>query len=353
MEKTVLGDDSKQVSDDLEIIKIDHRRVQAGKAGELPEFRMFGNRLGEDAWIKPFLDRDFTYISVRGMSGEEGNGSIVLRINGDHGQESYNSRRRAVKLTVFVPKSCVRVGVQGGLNGFKVRGVFGTLAVRGRSEDRDYEAVNEVSNLKGSFEAEDLPIHRIESVAGDVTITRTVFDENISTIHDQNGVSSPVPKPRPLSVADVGGNIRGRFSRGDVTLERINGRVDVENEFGRTVWVVSTPPAKRDHRIVSQAGTIEFRLSPKVLGDLDMNLATECGALSLDPESSSLFESFHITLTDGDRRCSFHGFARRNDGRRDSFALLERVPAALHGRKRDPGIDLISRGGLVRIVARP
>jgi len=66
--------------------------------------------------------------------------------------------RRQAKLVLYVPK-CGRIGVRGGLAGFKMEGVNAPVSVVGEG-DRDYEASYEVSKLTGSLSADSIEIHR-------------------------------------------------------------------------------------------------------------------------------------------------------------------------------------------------
>ena len=80
--------------------------------------------------------------------------------------------------------------------------------------------------------------------------------------------------PKPSRYKSIRGSLVVNFCRADLTLEDIGGRVDVENEFGRTVWHAVRPIAITDHRIVSQSGAIEVGISPSALGQLDVALFT-------------------------------------------------------------------------------
>ena len=61
-----------------------------------------------------------------------------------------------------------------------------------------------------------------------------------------------------------------------------------------------------------------------------------------------------FTSGEGDTaRRSWHGFVANPGGKRGGiggFELFERVAAALHGRTRTPGIDIISRAGTITLI---
>ena len=102
--------------------------------------------------------------------------------------------------------------------------------------DRDYRARFEVADLGGPLTASGIPIHRIDGVAGDVSILATAYAEDVGTSHGPDGVAMrPVP-PKESAYEDVRGDLRVRACRVDLTLEGIAGRVDVENDFGTTRW---------------------------------------------------------------------------------------------------------------------
>ena len=157
--------------------------------------------------------------------------------------------RRQAKLVLYVPK-CGRIGVRGGLAGFKIEGVNAPVTVVGEG-DRDYEASYEVSKLTGSLSADNIAIHRLDGVKGDVSIVATAYAGNTSTAHDDRGITIEPGPIRSAEYQNIDGNLRVRFVRTDLTVGRVSGRIDVENDFGHTTWLAETSLGKHDHRIVS------------------------------------------------------------------------------------------------------
>ncbi len=299
--------------------------------------------------FKPFLDREFTVVSIKGLKGEEGNRQIkVESTNAEGGGRFGSDWQRRAKLLLTVPK-CQGVAVRGALGGFRAHSLAAPLMVQGTG-NRDYQARYEVTDLGGSLTTSGIPIHHIAGVKGDVSILATAYGENINTSHGPDGVTiRPVP-PQESSYENIQGNLRAQFVRAALTIEGISGRVDVENAFGKTVWRSDRPLAAMDHRIVSQSGPIEVRFSPAGLGKLRLALFTECGAVRL-PGGNNGLQSLMFQGSMGDVISrSWCGFftGSRNDRHNDlSDSLLLRIPAAARGENRSPGIDIISRAGTV------
>lgn len=299
--------------------------------------------------FKPFLDREFTVISIKGLTHEGGNRQVKVEAKNEEGGGRFGSNwRRHAKLHLTVPK-CQGVAVQGALGGFRAHSLDAPLMVQGTG-NRDYQARYDVMDLGGSLITSGIPIHHIGGIKGDVSILVTDYLEDTQTSHGPDGVTMrPVP-PHESSYKDIQGHLLARFCRATLTLEGISGRVDVENAFGKTAWRSDRPLAAADHRIVSQSGPIEVRLSPAALGKLRLALFTQCGAVRL-PRGNDGLQSmmFHGSMGDVASR-SWHGFftGSRNDRGGDlSDSLMLRLPAAARGDSRSPGIDIISRAGTV------
>src|SRR5262249_39734418 len=153
----------------------------------------------------------------------------------------------------------------------------------------------------------------------------------------------------------IRGNLRARFCRADLSLERIDGRIDVENDFGRTVWSLDGVDPEKDHRLVTQSGTIEVRLGRDVPGKLPLTLFSACGPVHLaDGRERKVLEPVMSHSASGDTAYrAWHGFVSLKHPERDGLALFDRVAAALHGRSRKPGADVINRAGAILVVEPP
>ena len=357
VEKTILSPDDKGVDEDLTGISVIHRKA-SGK--EL--FGFYKGIAGKPEWkndweqfrFKEYLDREFDYIKIVGLTHEEGNRQITVEAKNEQGAGEMSSQwRRQAKLVVYVPK-CGRIGVRGGLGGFKIEGVSAPVTVVGEG-DRDYEASYEVSKLTGSLSADNITIHRLDGVKGDVSIVATAYADNTSTAHDNRGITMEPGPIRSAEYQNIDGNLRVRFVRTDLTVGRVSGRIDVANDFGHTTLKAETSLGKHDHRIVSLSGPIEVRLGKSALGGLPLALFTECGVVHLDPGMNEGLEDSNFSSSSGDEvRRSWHGFVTTRSGSAGGLELFEHVAAALHGRPRGPGVDIISRGGAIRLLpARP
>ena len=288
--------------------------------------------------------------SLSGSIHEEGNRQITVQVKNEQGAGETSSQwRRAAKLVLYVPK-CGHIGVRGGLAGFKIDGVNAPVTVAGEG-DRDYEASYEVSKLTGPLSAENIAIHRLDGVKGDVSIVATAYAGNISTSHDSRGVTVEPGPIRSAEYRNIDGNLRVRFVRTDLTLGRVSGRIDVANDFGHTTWLAESSLGKHDHRIVSLGGPIEVHLGKPALGGLPLALYTECGIVHLAPDMKAGLEDSSFSSASGDSvHRSWHGFVTSGAGSSGGLALFERVAAALYGRPREPGVDIISRGGAIRLL---
>jgi hypothetical protein len=357
VEKTIVSLDDTGVDDDIAGISVTHRKVSGNEL-----FGFYKSIAGKPEWkndwerfrFKEYLDREFEYIKIVGLTHEEGNRQVTVEAKNEQGAGQMSSQwRRQAKLVLYLPK-CGHIGVRGGLAGFKVDGVTAPITVVGEG-DRDYQASYEVSKLTGAFSADNITIHRVEGVKGDVSISATAYNGNVSTAHDVRGITM---EPGPISSADyrnIDGNLRVRFVRTDLEVERVSGRIDIENNFGHTTWLAETPIGKHDHRLVSLSGLIEVRLGKSALGELPLALYTECGIVHLAPGMNDGLQDSNFSSATGDELYrSWHGFVTPREANGGPLALFERVAAALHGRPREPGVDIISRGGSVRLLpARP
>jgi hypothetical protein len=373
IEKVVLDDDSGKVDEDFAGIEIVSRKG-SGKEffgfytdiKDRPELKANADMQRElRRFVFPeFLGREFPYITVKGLAYDGGNRQINVSVGSESGDGfSASQWRRHATLTLFVPK-CQRVGVRGGLERFEVRDLNADLAVLGQG-NRDYNALYEVTNLVGSFTAENFPIQRIDGIKGNVSVTATAYIENKGTEHGPSGVTARAYEPKESLYRDIDGDLRVRFCRANLTIGDVGGRVDVENDFGDTIWQTDRELAqKADHRVVSQSGTIAVRHGTKVPGALKFEMFTECGTLrragDVEKALNARFEETIRQTADGDTaRRSWISWTRRPSPEatrpphdpEESFARFRRVADALYGRPRSPGIDVISRSGTITIAA--
>ncbi|WP_165220059.1 hypothetical protein [Aquisphaera insulae] len=362
VEKSVLTRDGKGIDEDLAGIRVEHRRA-TGK--EL--FGFYRDIAGKPEWkadwerfrFKDYLDREFEHVKLTGLSGQEGNRMITVEAKNEEGAGQVSGQwRRQARLVVFVPR-CKSVGVRGGLAGFRAKGVHAALTVVGEG-DRDYNTTYAVSEQDGPLVAENIAIGRIESVRGDVSVSATAYSENVSTVHDARGLTVQPPPMQPAEYREIDGGLRVRLVRGDLTVGRVSGRVDVENDFGRTSWLVAAPLARVDHRVVSQSGDIELRLDPAAFAGLPLACFSECGVVQLADGAmkgkgpGEAVHSLSFTSSAGfDALRAWRGLATQVNSHGSLF-LADRIAAALRGSSREPGVDVLNRAGSIRLLpARP
>ena len=100
--------------------------------------------------FKPFLDREFTVITLKGLSYEDGNRQISVDARNELGSGTSSSQwRRHAKLSLTVPK-CQGVAIQGGLGGL----------LRSLARRPAHDSGNRCAGLSHA-----IPSHRLEWVA--------------------------------------------------------------------------------------------------------------------------------------------------------------------------------------------
>jgi hypothetical protein len=373
LEKTVLDDGSGKVADDFAGVELVARKGSGKEffgfyldVRDLPKFKNNEDMQSElRRFVFPeFLGREFPYITVKGMDYQEGNRQIDVTVRSERGDGFSSSQwRRHATLTLLVPR-CQRVGIRGALGRLKVRDLNSGLTVLGQG-NRDYTTLYEVTNLGGPLTADRIPIHRIDGVKGTVSVTATAFGENKGTENGPNGVTSRAwDDPKESVYLNIDGDLRARFCRASITVGDVSGRVDVENDFGDTVWQPSRELAqKADHRIVSQSGAVTVRLGEKTPGVLKVEVFTECGKLrrgsDVEKELNAWFEETNFQSAHADTiQRSWTSWTRRPGQRgeqplhnwEEASARFRRVADALYGRPRSPGVDVISRAGTVTVA---
>jgi hypothetical protein len=359
LEKTVLDEDGTKFDADFAGIKLVARKASGNEFfGFYKEMARRPGAREKALWdgfiFKDYIDRDLSYLTVEGLTFQQGNQNIALHVRSEKGEGSHFSQwRRQARLKLRVPK-CRLVGVRGALGGFRVQDLSTSLCVLGEG-NRDYSAIYAVSNLLGSFKADNFPIHHLDGIRGDVSVMAMAYIENRSNGFGPDGETSRSESPRTSTYRDIHGDLTARLCRADFSLEQIEGRIDVQNDFGNIDWTVNKKLAqKRDHRIVSQSGTISIRLDEKALGDLKMSLFTECGTLHL-ANGVRDFKSSMFSSSEGDVvQRAWQAQIRQNspEGQRDpmeSFQTFQRVADALYGRSRTPGVDVINRAGTITV----
>ena len=118
LEKTVLDEDGTRFDADFAGIKLITRKTTGNEFFGF--YKDIPSRPGErenSPWngfiFKDFIDNDLTYLTVEGLTAQEGNQNISLVMQNEKGEGSQSSNwRRHAKLKLRVPK-CRLVGVRG------------------------------------------------------------------------------------------------------------------------------------------------------------------------------------------------------------------------------------------------
>ncbi|MEJ7640515.1 MAG: hypothetical protein WKF75_21735 [Singulisphaera sp.] len=164
-----------------------------------------------------------------------GNRQIDVTVRSERGDGfSASQWRRHATLTLLVPR-CQRVGIRGGLGQLKVRDLNAGLTVLGQG-NRDYNAVYEVANLGGPLAADNIPIHRVDGVKGNVSVTATAYGENKGTGSGQDGVTARTSDPKESVYRDIDGDppgSAGRTSRSATSVAGSTSRTTSATPSGR------------------------------------------------------------------------------------------------------------------------
>lgn len=387
LEKTVLSTDGKLDESELKGLKVIHKhgpvpdmvgltkdendsreaaylKTKDGQAlkPEAIEWRrkFHGEILAHHAIYRDFQAKEVDTLEVEGLTYDQGNRQLSLEVNSKDGNGSYRSVwRRHAELTVYVP-TCKAVAIRGGLEKLEIENIDSSLVITADdSHDRDYHSESHIRGVAGSLAARNVPLHTIENVSGDVSLTCTVDLANSGTTQD--GGSDPGQDLRtfhfyqavPCFVKNVGGNFQAWLCRVDLEAQDIAGKIDVRNEFGDTRLKMTKPLAKEAHRIVSEAGRIELNFSAANLGELPLWAVTQCGNVRAN-SPRELLDSFNYTQgmsSEGVSR-NWSGLRRtkKPDAKFDPSEFMdsvERADKAVHRLTRSPGLDLVSRGGSV------
>lgn len=394
LEKAVLAPDDKPVDEHLAGLRVDHkhgpaREVVGRSAAEVEadeqkflatddgkkldakrrenRRRFVGEIAASYAAYAAFQGTAVDTVEVAGLTHEGGNRQITVHVKspGGGGASMGSDWQRHAMLTVYVPAGLKALAVRGCLGSLDVRGVRGPLLLtRDGSRDRDYNGTFAVRDVDGPLTVREAPLDVIEGVRGDVTIDSTTELVNTGTTHDAAAGTRTLytPPPRALTIRGVAGDLTARFARADLTVEAVGGRVDVVNEFGNTTWNAAKPSAgdagtkplaAKPHRVLSGSGRAEVRLSAKAVGALPVQALTNCGTVKTNAPQAALEDTSFGTApgVGTDTARDWRGLKSKPAGDRPGAFLgaAERLGAVLAGGERSEGVDVISRGGMVRV----
>ena len=115
------------------------------------------------------------------------------------------------------------------------------------SRDRDYNAEFTVVGVRQPLAVYNVPLDRVENAAADVTIVSTVEYANTGTTHSDGRRVAYTPATRACVIAGVGGDLSAWFSRANLHVSGVQGKIDVRNEAGDTVIDAQTLPPMPHH----------------------------------------------------------------------------------------------------------
>ena len=295
-----------------------------------------------------FQGREANTLELKGLGHEEGNRYLSLRIESPEGGAMMSGQwRRHAKMTVYVPP-CEALAVRGCQAGLDIQDVEGDLVLTAHgSRDRDYNGSFTVRGVKGDVTISQAPVRELSAVSGDVRITATDEFVNSGTLHGGGTRTFSTYEMHTTKIDQVGGDLQATILRTNLQLAAIGGAVDVVNEFGDTQYSVDSVDNERAHRIVSECGQIRVGGPASVLHKTPIYAHTQCGRLHTNLDREILDDASFST---GSPPKGWHGLVTPSEDRFD-FSKFERPSAALENRSRKPGLDLISRGGLVSVLA--
>lgn len=338
----------------------DEAAFLASEAGQkatpqLLEFRK-SIRRSRDATHLPYRDfqgHEFDSLHIEGLTAQEGNQMINVRIDSKGGNvRSGNEWQRHAGLTVYVPR-CKAVALRGCLVGLDVRGVNAALVVTSDgSVDRDYEGTFEISELNGSLSVFNAPLDRLGSVTGNVSIVSTTELANTSTGFANDQRTLYTPPPRQLVCEKIDGDLTAWFSRVDLKLSGISGRIDVKNEFGDTALTAPAKFADQPHRIVSESGRIDVSMKLDNFRQLPFFAFTSVGTLRTPALRESLEDfNFNTWSELSSSRREWRGVRTQLKGKeRFSLSTFTRPDAVLSGSERANGLDIMSKSGTIVVT---
>jgi len=383
LKKMVLSTDNKPVEDHLKAIRIVHQHGPVEFAGQsdakwnaqeaeflakeganlskeqLVKRREFVNEIRQSrAHHRDLRDKDVDHISVAGLEYNNKK-SVTKSVKSDGGEGQMGSvRQRYAELTVFVP-SCTSLCIRGARRGLQVENlaVSALTIVDEDSTDSDARGRFDLTGLEGNLVCINFPLRTIKKVNGHVRVESTTeFGiEGAGTSHHDDLRDMTPSRPIQVEVHEVAQGVDLRYARVQLDLVNIQGKLNVENEFGDTHLTLATALAESAHRIVSLAGRIDIELSPEAWDSVPVLAVTNHGGVRTNI-SREEFVDFHLTGPDKhDKvRRNWSGFRKvvAGEDRMAVFNLFDRFAAILNDTARTNGLDLISRNGSLVLVRK-
>ena len=295
---------------------------------------------------RSFQGRKANTIQMTGLSHQEGNRNLTLRINSPEGGGTVSSEwQRHATMTVYVP-ACKSVAVRGCLVGLDIRDIECDLVLTtADSRDRNFEGTFTVRGVNGNVTIDQVPVRVLSEVTGDVRYMATNEFVNSGTNHVNDTRTFSTYGTHLTQIDHISGNVQAVFLRTELKLTAIEGLLDIVNHYGPTHLTVDKVISERAHRLVSESGTIHVAGHANVL-KTPIYAYTQCGRLHTNIARDILDDASFST---GQPQMGWHGFVTPSQ-ERFNLGQFERPAAALENRHRTAGLDLISHSGTVSIL---
>jgi len=295
-----------------------------------------------------FQGRKANSIELVGLSSQEGNRNLTMRINSPKGRKLVQGQwQRHATMTVYVP-ACKALALRGCLVGLDVKAVKGDLVLTTHdSKHCKYDGSFTVRGVQGNVTIDQVPVRELSTVSGNVRFTATWEFANSGTRHEKGTRTTSSYETHTTQIYHIDGDLQAAFLRTNLRLTAINGVLDVVNHYGTTHLTVMNADPERAHRIVSESGKINVDGPAHVLEKTPIYAHTQCGRLHTNLSRDILDD---VGFSTGHPRKGWHGFVTPSK-RPFDLAKFERPAAALENRKRAAGLDLISHAGTVSILS--
>jgi hypothetical protein len=294
-----------------------------------------------------FQGREANTLQLKGLTHQEGNRNLTLRINSPGGGGTMASQwQRHATMTVYVPP-CKALAIRGCQAGLDIQDVECDLLLTTHdSRDRQYDGSFAVRGVKGNVTIDQAPVRVLSQVSGNVRFTATREFVNSGRRHEGGTRTFSPYATHETRIDHVEGDLQATFLRTDLRLSAIAGTLDVVNEHGSTHLAVDAPGARRACRVVSQSGSIRVDGPAEILREMPIYAYTQCGRLHTNLPREILDDANFST---GRPERNWHGFVTPAEDR-FAFGRFNRPAAVLDNQQRTPGLDLISGAGTVSIL---
>jgi hypothetical protein len=190
----------------------------------------------------------------------------------------------------------------------------------------------------------------VEDVQGDVSIDTPRDFANSGTQVSNDTRLSYWYRPLSCRCTNIRGDLHARIGRMALEVQGINGKMDVQNDFGDTTVALNSALAAESHRFCSISGRLEINAERPALGKLPVVLATSYGTLRTNTQAGE-FPDFDIS-TSSNGGGHWSGFQRaagpvdeKGQGRpmSDVLGLVD----VLQGKTHPPGMVVLSQVGTI------